>query len=126
MFCPNCGKRCDGGAYCWNCGAKLPVSSAVATDAEPEKAPVPEAAHEPASAARPHAVVSDEGSPVPQKPKDAGAAVAEGAIFTNLKALAAKLAPSGGGDELPCTIAALLSVCRHELPLICRYHCIQA
>lgn len=121
MFCPNCGKRCDGGAYCWNCGAKLPVSSAVATDAEPEKAPVPEAAHEPASAARPHAVVSDEGSPVPQKPKDAGAAVAEGAIFTNLKALAAKLNTDTG------TLRRLLSAyAAAALSRGVRYHLIDA
>ncbi|WP_295935622.1 C25 family cysteine peptidase [uncultured Alistipes sp.] len=108
--------------FCWNCGVKLPVQqpaapSAPATPATP--APAPEAVPaapvttEPSAAPAPSA---DERTPVS---KESGAYVNEGAIFTNLRALAGKL-----GTDTDTLGKLLMAYAEAALAAGIRYHLI--
>ncbi len=111
MFCPNCGKKCDNGAFCWNCGAKLPVFRPDTSDAAPDSSRPQPTATGPAESAR-HAAAPS---------KDSGRIVAEGAIFTNLRALAVKL--NTDKDTLRRLLAAYAEA---VLAWGIRYHIIDA
>lgn len=85
MFCPNCGKKCEGGAFCWNCGTRLPQPGG--DTASPRAADAPDRPDTELSS-REHAV-----RPATKPATDASgdSSTAEGVLFTNLTALAAKL-----------------------------------
>jgi len=93
MFCPNCGKRCDSGLFCWNCGTKLPAAS-------PRPCPADDRPAKNGTAPDPF------GTAAGDRPHSAGPktddATDEGVLFTNLRALAEKL---GSNTE---TVGALL------------------
>lgn len=93
MFCPNCGKRCDSGLFCWNCGTKLPAGPLrpCPADSRPVKngsAPDPFGI---AAGARPH-----------RADEKTDETMDEGVLFTNLRVLAGKL------DSDTETVGALL------------------
>lgn len=92
MFCPNCGKKCDSGAFCWNCGAKLPERAAVSAETPSASAsPTASGSGVPSSVQARTAPTSELISGTLNSSATRSAALSEGVIFTNLRALAVKL-----------------------------------
>lgn len=136
MFCPNCGKKCeDKTLFCWNCGTKLPAasvsaasagqsapaSSAPAPTVQPAPAvPVPAASA--ASAVPGTASVSAApGGAQNSCSKESGERLAEGVLFTNLRALSRKF-----GTEAGAVRKLLAAYAEASLAHGIRYHIIDA
>lgn len=86
MFCPNCGKKCEGGLFCGNCGTKLPAAASKAAPAPICERP-PEPAHRLSETKEMPSITE---SAHPGNAPTIKGNPAEGFLFTNLQALARK------------------------------------
>lgn len=136
MFCPNCGKKCeDNTLFCWNCGTKLPAAPHAAAPTAPAVAATPApAATTSAAPAAPISAASGGNTVSPSAPvaaspggasatnaKESGERMAEGVLFTNLRALARKF-----GTDAGVVRKLLAAYAQASLSHGIRYHIIDA
>lgn len=124
MFCPNCGKKCEDNAlFCWNCGTKLPAAagrSASAASAAPAAPIVPLVSAAPAAPGTTSGTVAPGGAQS-RYAKESGGRMAEGVLFTNLRALSRKFGTDAGAVRKLLAAYAEASL-THGI----RYHIIDA